>query len=630
MNSTSSGEQLFQECAGHVRSLLPALLELERQAAIFRLPALADQEWFQLLRQKLIPQLGEQAFLVTAVVGGTNIGKSVIFNHLAGGRASATSPLASGTRHPTCLVPENFLKTHQLKDVFPDFELVPWTDASLALEETDSNRLYWRISKELPESLLILDTPDIDSDARINWVRADAVRRSADVLIAVLTQQKYNDAAVREFFRRAGDEGRAVIVIFNQVLLPEDEPYWPVWLETFCRETGLQPESVYLAPADRRAAEELRLPFFERSHACCRADGADQRSPDPQLPVNPAAHLARLRFPEIRMQTLKGSLRELCHPQRGLAGWLRELRTASNDLGTAATRLTTEGLIQIRHWPAPANSVIVTFLRKWWQQQQTGWARSINTAYNALGKTLLWPLQAAGKAIRGETPAPMEDYREREWAAVLNAVEEVFERLQWMSESGNDIIHRRLEQLLEGDARNRLITTLRTRHAQIQFEDELESVVADQMSELQLSRPDLFKMYQQLNNVSAAVRPVTSIVLFSLGFGPAGDLVAPLLGHAAASAVVHVAADVAGGATAAIAGEAAVSTVAGSGSGLLQAWFHQLQTAFSARRAAWLSDQLHRELLGTLPDELQGAVTLQDSPACKLVQQHLMRLESLI
>ena len=328
MNVSLSGEQRLQECAGQVRSLQTALLELEQQALMFRLPGLVEQEWYQLLRQKLIPQLGERAFLVAAVVGGTNIGKSVIFNHLAGCRASATSPLASGTRHPTCLVPESFLSEHQLEQVFPDFQLQRWTDPSLALEETETHQLFWRVEKSLPESLLILDTPDIDSDARINWVRADAVRRSADVLIAVLTQQKYNDAAVREFFRRAGDEGRAVIVIFNQVLLPEDEPYWPQWLETFCRETGLQPEAVYLAPADRRAAEDLRLPFFERRHERCRG-GVGDTVVDPEQPVSPASHLSRLRFADIRMQTLRGSLREFLHPQRGVGGWLKELRVVS-------------------------------------------------------------------------------------------------------------------------------------------------------------------------------------------------------------------------------------------------------------------------------------------------------------
>ena len=69
----------------------------------------------------------------------------------------------------------------------------------------------------MPPRLLLLDTPDVDSNARVNWHRADAVRQTADVLIAVLTQQKYNDAAVKRFFRHAADADKAVIVVFNQV-----------------------------------------------------------------------------------------------------------------------------------------------------------------------------------------------------------------------------------------------------------------------------------------------------------------------------------------------------------------------------------------------------------------------------
>ena len=65
----------------------------------------AGQEWHDLLRNKLLPQLELPPLLVVAIVGGTNIGKSVIFNHLAGEVASASSPLAAGTKHPVCLVP---------------------------------------------------------------------------------------------------------------------------------------------------------------------------------------------------------------------------------------------------------------------------------------------------------------------------------------------------------------------------------------------------------------------------------------------------------------------------------------------------------------------------------------------
>jgi len=619
---------LFNHCAATVRNLLPALIELEREAALLQPVPLAEREWFELLRQKLVPQLGEQAFLVVAVVGGTNIGKSVIFNHLAGSRASATSPLASGTKHATCLVPEGFKTQHDLQSVFPDFELHEWSDASLALEESDTHRLFWRVASELPPSLLVLDTPDIDSDARVNWVRADAVRRSADVLIAVLTQQKYNDAAVKEFFRKAGDEDKAVMVIFNQCLLPEDEPYWPIWLETFCRETHITPDAIYITPNDRRAAEDLRLPFFERHIPTAETD---QATPAPDnTPRDLAADLAKLRFREIRMRTLLGSLHEFTHPQRGIPAYLRELRLASEDLGRTATRLTTDSVVQVRNWPSPANSLLVAEIRQWWHAHQEGWARTINSAYNTVGSGLLWPLRAARRALQGEPVPPMEDYRSREWLAVLGVVEELFDKLQWMADSGNDIIRPRIEAVLQGDARSRLLTLLRQKHDALDFEDELKFVIDQEMQNLQKTKPDLFGMYRQLNNVSAAVRPMTSVVLFSMGFGPAGEIVAPFLGHAAASAVVHVFADVAGGATAAIAGEAAVSSAASSGTGMLQAWFHRLHSAFTARRASWLTQLVHSELLGALPEELNAAAGLTKSEAFVEVQKCVSKLEVLL
>ena len=603
-------------------------MRLEREAALLRPLPLVEREWFELLRQKLVPQLGAQAFLVVAVVGGTNIGKSVIFNHLAGSRASATSPLASGTKHATCLVPEGFNAQHDLQSVFPDFELHKWTDASLALEESDKHRLFWRVASELPPSLLVLDTPDIDSDARVNWVRADAVRRSADVLIAVLTQQKYNDAAVKEFFRKAGDEDKAVLIIFNQCLLPEDEPYWPIWLDTFCRETHITPDAVYVTPNDRRAAEDLRLPFFERQMP---TTNADKSTPAPDnTPRDLAADLAKLRFREIRMRTLLGSLHELAHPQRGIPAYLRELRLASEDLGRTATRLTTDSVVQVRNWPSPANSLLVAEIRQWWHAHQEGWARTINSAYNTVGSGLLWPIRAARRALQGEPVPPMEDYRSREWLAVLGVVEELFDKLQWMADSGNDIIRPRIEAVLQGEARSRLLTLLRQKHDALDFEEELRFVIDQEMQNLQKTKPDLFGMYRQLHNVSAAVRPMTSVVLFSMGFGPAGEMVAPFLGHAAASAVVHVFADVAGGATAAIAGEAAVSGAASSGTGMLQAWFHRLHSAFTARRASWLTRLVHSELLGALPEELNAAAGLTKSEAFIEVQKCVSKLEGLL
>ena len=103
-------------------------------------------------------------------------------------------------------MPAGFADTHELAAIFPEFDLKPWTSAGDALVDAPDDRIYWRAVADTPPNLLILDTPDIDSDVQVNWRRADGIRRVADVLIAVLTQQKYNDAAVKQYFRKAAEE----------------------------------------------------------------------------------------------------------------------------------------------------------------------------------------------------------------------------------------------------------------------------------------------------------------------------------------------------------------------------------------------------------------------------------------
>ena len=76
-----------------------------------------------LLRNKLLAQFDLPPLLVVAIVGGTNIGKSVNFNLLAGEVASASSPLAAGTKHPVCLVPPDLADPALLGRLFEPFEL---------------------------------------------------------------------------------------------------------------------------------------------------------------------------------------------------------------------------------------------------------------------------------------------------------------------------------------------------------------------------------------------------------------------------------------------------------------------------------------------------------------------------
>ena len=597
----------FRELGTTIRRLRDAAGRLERATQILQLPPLAGREWYELLEQKLVPQLHDDAFLVVAVVGGTNIGKSVVFNHLAGTRASSTSPLASGTKHPVCLVPPAFAEQHDLDEIFRGFELLEWRSPDAALEEHTEHRIYWQTSQQVPPSLLVLDTPDIDSDAPVNWQRADMIRRSADVLIAVLTQQKYNDAAVKQFFRRAAGEEKAIIVLFNQCQLPEDDAYWPLWMQTFGGETGVRPEIVYVAPNDRRAAEENRLPFYERpwpiaghEEALAAGEYADARSLSDDL--------ARLRFGEIKLQTLRGSLKFLLDREAGVPEYLAEVRLRSAEF-QAASRMFSDNVVRISDWPAVPNRLLVDEIRRWWRANTEGWARTVHGFYNALGTGVTWPIRFAREQLQGPQVPPIEQYRRQEWTAVLRAIEEWFEKLTLISESGSDLLQPHFRRLLDGAGRTKLIETLRAEHEAVPLQEELEEAVKEEMQQFKTGSPELYGFYKRLNEISAAARPAASVVLFTLGFGPAGEALA----QAAAHTILPVVVDFAGGTAAAVAGETAISSAAGQGSGYLQIKFQKLHTRFAARRASWLAERLKVHLLGTLPEQLQSAADVPQS-----------------
>jgi hypothetical protein len=612
----------LSEVAQPIHELHAAVRALERAAAPLELPRLAGREWYELLATKLAPQLCEDAFLVVAVVGGTNIGKTVVFNHIAGSRASATSPLASGTKHPICLVPEGFAEAHDLAALFPGFELRHSTNPEDALRESDTHWLLWRTEASLPENLLALDSPDIDSEVRINWERADQVRRSADVLVAILTQQKYNDAAVKEFFRRAAAEDKAVIIVFNQTQLPEDEQYWPLWVGTFCDETGIRPEHVYLAPYDRAAAEGNRLSFYERAWppAASEVNGAPVVSPD-NNPRDLLADLSRLRFDEIKLRTLEGSLDQLLDATVGVPAYLREIAQRSDEFRSAHEMLAAHQLAEIGSWPPVPNSLLVSEIRQWWALQREGWAAHVHGFYNAVGKGLTWPVRIAREHWQGETLPPMERYRRSEWSAILDAVEKVYAKLTWMRELGNPRLRPRLDALLTGTSRAHLLQTIEAAHQELDLQAALREVVQHELSSFRTESPQYFQFFRKLDGLAAAARPATSVVLFVTGFGPVGHAVTPVLADTAIQSLVHIAGDVAGGTVAAAVGDTAISGTAATGAGYLEARFRKLHVAFTAQRAGWLAGLLKKHLLGALPEDLKQAAEIGQSAECRRVRE---------
>jgi hypothetical protein len=596
----------FEVWTQQIKRLHRALEELGATAAALGMPTPANEEWLALLKHKLLPQLAARPVLVVAVVGGTNIGKSVVFNHLAGQNASAVSPLAAGTRHPVCLVPPGFEAEAELARLFEGFELRRWQSEKDSLADCPEHLIFWRQAESLPPRLLLLDTPDVDSDAAVNWLRADQIRRVADVLIAVLTQQKYNDAAVKQFFRKAAEADKPVIVVFNQCDLTEDREYWPQWLATFSDETGVRPEYVYVVPYDRSAASQLRLPFYDVGPEGKAAVGA---------PASLQAELAHLRFDAIKVRTFRGALERLLDRQTGVPAWLWRLREASGEFAAASRTLNATEMARV-NWPTLPPRLLVDEIRDWWDARRSTWSRKIHAFYRVVGQGVSWPVREAWRAARGTSEPPQETFRARESQAIIEALESLLAELDRLAQVGNEALRPRLAAMLGGAARKTLLARVQAAHAALPaLDDDYRTFLQGELDRWSEGNPGAVNLLRSLDHAAALARPAITVTLAVSGWILAGDVVGQAAAHVAGQTASHLATEavIAGGTT--VGGEAVVSV---TGEGVTQAaarLFRRLQLHYTEMRARWLANWLESEMLGNLLSPLrQGAEIVGSGP----------------
>jgi hypothetical protein len=501
-----------------------------------------------------------------------------------------------------------------LTRLFAPFTLLPWHSPDDPLEEAAEDRLFWRRGNRMPPRLLVLDAPDVDSDAPVNWARAKAVRQAADVLVAILTQQKYNDAAVKQFFRAAAEADKPIIVLFNQCDLEADREYWPRWLATFREQTGAAEDLVYVAPHDRRAADELRLPIYYAG-----TDGKNEIV----APVDLRDELAALRFDAIKIRTFRGALRFVLDPTRGVPGYLDKVRQAAGDFEAAAGVLSAREMARV-DWPALPAGVLVGEIRRWWHGARQPWSRRIHGFYRVLGRGVTWPIRAAWNSAAGPSPDPLVAFQKQERAAILAAVGKLLDELERLSQVGNDTLRPRLTKLLGGHARADLLARVEAAHDELPAVDEhYREYLNVELNAWRDGNPRAVKILQSLDHFAAVARPAISVGLFFTGLHFAGDLAGQAAVHAASQTAGHFATEAAITGGIAGGGEAIVSTTSEGVSQAAGRMFLKLQSRYAQERARWLADWLEKELLGGLLDELRHGAEVPQSKQFYEVEQSL-------
>lgn len=238
------------------------------EAAVAPQPALSrmlfdnTREWRKLLTFKLLPQLAGKDVLVAAVAGGTNTGKSTIFNLLVGSVMSPVRATAAATCRP-------LLVGNQLRfDQGLTGNLVPGLQARLQTRDTDpvdrtapANVLFMKPSLDLPDFLVLLDVPDVDSIDLINWDVAENIQAVCDVLIAVLTGEKYQDDKVVEYFRKAAGSGRIILPLMNKTSADGNFAVARAQIEDFCQVVGIDPPAFFAVPHDYTLMDTCEQPI---------------------------------------------------------------------------------------------------------------------------------------------------------------------------------------------------------------------------------------------------------------------------------------------------------------------------------------------------------------------------------
>lgn len=559
-------------------ALLERLGELTRD---WPLPPLDSLEWAGELRRKLLPQVDGEPYLIVAVCGGTNTGKSVVYNHLVGARVSESHAEATQTKHPVCCLPRGFAETHDLRKIFADFDLRDWHSAADALRDDADNRLFLRTdaSGQQPANLLLLDTPDVDGILSANHRRAELIRHTADVLVAVLTQQKYNDAVVRDFFREAARADKTLLIVFNMVHLPEQAATARHWLQTFATNTNCLPQAAYLAPYDFQAAEQLTLPF----------------QPLTEHATNPRADLSQLQFAEIKLRSLRGSLQVVLDELQGLPSYLRDCVRVSGEYREAYEVLAREVQVPITNLPQVPSELLWEEIWNWLDEHRKPWERVVN-------RTLSWPGRMVAKLWQRSPATNLEDYRRREWDAFQAALANYLTRLDGFRRGGNELIQGALAGAHLGANREELFADLKRQYQSLPLlTDDYRKFVRAELDAFAVNNPKLLKGLTITLQGTAVVRPIAMLGLGYFG-AHAIDLAG---GH-----LLNMTGDVVVGATAAISGEGLVAGMMLPVRELLGRIFSHYYT----ERAALLAKMLHERVLGDSIVKLKEAADLPELP----------------
>jgi hypothetical protein len=584
----------FTAWAGAVGDLCGAIEALQPLAVAVGAPDPRAADWHGALFGKLRPQVSRDPLLVAAVCGGTNTGKSLVANTLVGAAISRSVPEAARTRHPVASLPRGLAARIDLAALFPGFAPTAWTSDEDAITlgpdaAGNADRLVWRedAGGRQPERLVLLDTPDIDGTLRENWHRAELVRDACDVIVAVLTQQKYNDAAVRDFFAAAAAARKAVIVVFNMVDWPGQREKIAGWLGTFTAETGVRPLAVYAVPHDFRAAEAGAITFRPLA----------ELTPD-HREVDLAGRLADCDFDRIKLEAMAGALAVVLDPRRGVGSWLDAFEATARQWQETRRLLEQEAQVRV-DLPSPPREIVWNEIWDWLEPRRSAVDLTVSRGYRMVGDGVAWVARRAGL---GRTELERrDDFAAVELAALKQALGDFVQRLEDTCRRDPRLAEMLGDPLVQAD-RAEWYRDLERRHAALPLvSDDYRAFVRAELERFATANPGMVKAVLNALTVGSVVRPVMTVALLHTG----------AVAVPAAAGILHHFLDYGVTVIAPLAGEGAVAVATSQG---VRPLIERLFARWSVERGRVLAETLHAVVLGDRLAEIDRLAAAATAP----------------
>ena len=575
-----------------------------------------DAAWRGQLFEKLRPQVASQPVIVAAICGGTNTGKSLIANALAGAPLSRSILEAARTRHPVASIPQSLSASAEVAGLFPGFSVQPWTSDDDALSDADDHLLFLRpeTSGRQPDWLALLDTPDIDGTLCDNWARAQLVRDAADVLVAVLTQQKYNDAAVRDFFRAAARAGKTVIVVFNMIEWPQQRPRLAGWLEGFTAGTDVRPAAVFAIPWDREAAACGEPQFYDVSEEIRGQPSTAELSPLTGRDL--VQRLAAQDYLAVKRDAMRGALAVVVDPHRGLPAWLTRLEDQAASWQEACVLISERVRVQLDLPPVP-RELVWNEVWSWLEPKRSGFDLTVSRVYRVAGRGIGWAGRRMGLLV---DPAQRQaDHAAEELSALKAALGDFLDRLDAVAREQPELEAALGPVLSDGD-RQSWFAELARRHAAMPLiSRDYAAFVREELDRFERENPGTVRLILTALNVGAVARPAVTV-----GLGLAGAAAVPPAAAAAGglSVFVHNLGDVVVGAAASLAGETAIEATAAGMKSLLERLF----AGWAAERGDLLARMIHEVVMGDALGVLESRAEVGQRAEIQQARQLLREL----